>query len=98
MNPLLLLIPLGIGLYVWNKNRTTTTAVMQGTSPVQVMSASYSNGIWSINANVTQPDGAIASMSLAIPGVPTEQPTLAQVEAAAGQAQQQLTQPTAAEF
>lgn len=94
MNPLLLLIPIGIGLFIWNRNKTTTQSVLAGTQPVQVTAAAYdsTSGTWTITANVTQPNGDIGTMNLSIPGPPTEQPTITQVEAAIGQAQTQTTQ------
>jgi hypothetical protein len=96
-----LLIPLGLlGYYIWNRNKTVKQTVLQGTSPVQVLSANYdqTQGVWNITANVTQPDGAIASMALAIAGPPTLQPTVTQIMQAAGVTQQQQTQPTSMEF
>lgn len=100
MNPLFLLVPVILGLYIWNRNKKETTAVLAGTSAVQVTAASYNQntGLWAITANVTQPDGAIASMTVSIAGSPVEQPTIDEVEAAVGQAQTQMNQPTSAEF
>ena len=100
MNPLFLLVPIVLGLYIWNKNKTETKAVLSGTSSVQVTAAKYdqTSGLWAITANVTQPDGAIGSMTVSIAGSPVEQPSIDQVEAAIGQAQTQMNQPTSAEF
>ena len=96
-----LIIPVALGIYyIWNRNKTVKQSVLQGSSPVQILGATYDStqGIWNITANVTQPDGAIASMALAIPGPPTVQPNVTQIMQAAGVAQQQMSQPTSMEF
>ena len=79
MNPLLLLIPIGVGIYFWRRNKSKQTLKSQG--PLQVLHTDYDENthLWTIKANLIQDNGAIKSITLNIPGLPTLQPTIDEI-------------------